>query len=114
MAASAMHEPDTEPIRVASASDTWPTPPRMWPVRTVDNRSMRSVMPAKFIRLPDRMNIGMARSAKFCVWVTVSCTGMVKGGGGGGGGGQVGVLDEEQGPRDADRETRPACRWRAG
>jgi hypothetical protein len=37
------------------------------------------VIPAPFIRLPARINIGTARSAKFCVWEIESCMGMVIG-----------------------------------
>jgi hypothetical protein len=37
------------------------------------------VIPAPFIRLPARINIGTASNAKFCAWETVSCMGMVIG-----------------------------------
>ncbi len=36
-------------------------------------------MPVSFIRLPAKINMGIASRAKFCVSERTSCTGMVKG-----------------------------------
>src|SRR5688572_26147306 len=74
-----MLEPVTPLISVESAIEVCARPPFRRPVSTVARRSSACVIPALFIRLPARMNIGTARSAKFCVSVTVSWIGMVEG-----------------------------------
>ena len=51
----------------------------MRPVNTDASSSSRCVMPELFMKLPARMNSGTASSAKFCVCVIVSCTGIVGG-----------------------------------
>ena len=67
MAASATAEPETPPIRVDSTQDTWPTEPYMWPHSTFARFIRRRVMPVAFIRLPARMNSGIASMVKLCV-----------------------------------------------
>src|SRR5262245_35490107 len=79
MAASAMEEPVTPLISVDSAMEVWASPPCMRPVRTEASLSRLWVMPELFMKFPARMNSGIASSAKFCVSVTVSWIGMVKG-----------------------------------
>ncbi len=79
IAASAMHEPVTPLIRVDNAIETCARPPCMRPVSTVASVNSFSVMPEWFMKLPASTNSGTASSAKFCVSVIVSCTGMVEG-----------------------------------
>jgi hypothetical protein len=74
-----MAEPQTPPIRVASAIETCASPPRSRPVRTEARLRSCSVIPDLFITLPATMNSGTASSAKFCVCDTVTCIGIVNG-----------------------------------
>ena len=64
MAASATAEPDTPPIKVDSTTDTWPMEPYIWPVITLASFTKREVIPVLFIRLPAKMNSGIASMVK--------------------------------------------------
>jgi hypothetical protein len=79
MAQSAMHDPETPPIRVDRRTFTCARLPRICPTRTFDRSKSLRVIPAPFIRLPASINMGTARSAKFCDWETESCMGIVIG-----------------------------------
>ena len=77
IAASATAEPETPPIRALSRMATCASPPRIQPVRTVDRRISRSVIPDSFIRWPANTNSGTASSGKDCVmlatfWIAIS------------------------------------------
>ena len=79
MVASAMAEPVMPPIMAARTVLTWASPARRWPASTDESLISRWVMPDSLRRLPANMNSGMASRTKLCVWVRVSCTGMVNG-----------------------------------
>jgi hypothetical protein len=79
IAASAIAEPDTPPISVASRTETWARPPFSRPASTVASASSSRVMPEWLRKLPAMMKSGIASSAKFCVCDTVSWIGMVEG-----------------------------------
>ena len=79
IAASAIAEPETPPINVASRIDTCASPPFRRPASTVARLSSSRVMPEWLRKLPAMMKSGIASSAKFCVCETVSWIGMVEG-----------------------------------
>ncbi len=79
MAASAMHDPETPPMRVERMTFTWAREPRMCPTRTFARSNSRPVIPEPLSRFPAKMNSGTASRAKFWVWDTVSWMGIVKG-----------------------------------
>jgi len=74
-----MAEPHTPPMSVLSTTLTCARPPYICPVIAVANFTSRFVIPVSFIKLPAKINIGMASSAKFCVSERTRCTGMVRG-----------------------------------
>ena len=79
MAASATAEPDTPPIRVERTTETCPMEPYIWPVSTFASFTRRDVIPVLFIRLPAKINSGIASMVKDWVVDRDFCTRIVHG-----------------------------------
>jgi hypothetical protein len=78
-AASAAAVPEMPANTIEAKMLVWPSPPRMWPTTAVAKRTMRSVMPPPFIRLPARMNAGIASMTKESMPENIFCGMIVSG-----------------------------------
>ena len=72
-AASATAVPEMPPKSIEPAMLVRPRPPRAQPTSALAKRTMRSVMPPRFIRLPARMKPGMHRSTKTSMPAYIFC-----------------------------------------
>ena len=61
---------------IEEITETWPSPPGMWPTSARAKRKIRLVIPPVFIRLPARMKKGTASSVKPVVPEYMRCGSM--------------------------------------
>ena len=66
-------------MKVDSTVETCPRLPYMCPVSELASTTRRSVMPVRFIRLPAKMNSGIASRVKLCEAATTFCGRMLVG-----------------------------------
>jgi hypothetical protein len=71
MAASAVADPDTPPIRVLITTEIWAVPPYIRRVRSRARLRSRSVIPDTFIKFPAKIKKGTAKNAKDWLWATI-------------------------------------------
>ena len=72
-AASATAVPVIPPNSIEAAILVSPSPPRIQPTMAVAKRTMRSVIPPRFIRLPARMKPGMDSSTNTSIPAYIFC-----------------------------------------
>ena len=72
-AASATAVPEMPPKSMDPATLACPRPPRIQPTNALAKRTIRPVMPPRFIRLPARMKPGMHRRTKTSIPANIFC-----------------------------------------
>ena len=69
--ASAVAEPDIPAKMMEATTQTWPSPPVMWPTQVRAKSKRRLVIPPVFMMLPARMKRGIASKVKLSTVVNI-------------------------------------------